>query len=231
MVAYLRAQQFTEQNGWQPGGSGLRRMGNGRRPANAAGYGPRGSLDDAVRAGGVARGRRAGVRSGSSSARAFSWSAARISIRGVPRMATAASSSRLPNSIPTKPGTTASTFAATARRRPTASWRCWRSDAAVGRPARDARPQRWLVGHHRDMDVPGFVGEAYQRWPRGLAFYYSAASGAGVSRARTWRPGRPWRRVLRRTQRGDGSWANPENLVKEDDPLIATAFAVRALVR
>jgi hypothetical protein len=34
---------------------------------------------------------------------------------------------------------------------------------------------------------------------------------------------------LKRTQRHDGSWANPENLVKEDDPLIATAFAVRAL--
>jgi len=35
--------------------------------------------------------------------------------------------------------------------------------------------------------------------------------------------------ALRRTQRRDGSWANPENLVKEDDPLIATPFAVIAL--
>jgi hypothetical protein len=35
---------------------------------------------------------------------------------------------------------------------------------------------------------------------------------------------------LKRSQRRDGSWVNPENLVKEDDPLIATAFAVRALV-
>jgi len=26
------------------------------------------------------------------------------------------------------------------------------------------------------MNVPGFKGEAYQRWPRGLAFYYAAAS-------------------------------------------------------
>ena len=33
-----------------------------------------------------------------------------------------------------------------------------------------------------------------------------------------------------KTQRPDGSWANPENLVKEDDPLIATPLAVRALV-
>jgi hypothetical protein len=35
---------------------------------------------------------------------------------------------------------------------------------------------------------------------------------------------------LRRTQHADGSWVNAENLVKEDDPLIATPFAVRALV-
>ena len=78
------------------------------------------------------------------------------------------------------------------------------------------------------MEVPGFVGVAYQRWPRGLAFYYSSASlqafqalhldaGSGVADG------------LKRTQRADGSWANPEKLVKEDDPLIATGFAVRAL--
>ena len=36
--------------------------------------------------------------------------------------------------------------------------------------------------------------------------------------------------ALRQTQRSDGSWANPENLVKEDDPLIATPFAIHALV-
>jgi hypothetical protein len=35
---------------------------------------------------------------------------------------------------------------------------------------------------------------------------------------------------LNRIQRADGSWANSENLVKEDDPLIATGFAVRALL-
>ena len=36
--------------------------------------------------------------------------------------------------------------------------------------------RQWLTTHHRDMDVPGFAGEAYQRWPRGLAFYYAASS-------------------------------------------------------
>jgi hypothetical protein len=49
----------------------------------------------------------------------------------------------------------------------------------------------------------------------------SSASGKG---------GQQSNRRLTQTQRADGSWANQENLVKEDDPLIATAFAIRALV-
>jgi hypothetical protein len=50
---------------------------------------------------------------------------------------------------------------------------------AIGRPPDDARiaaAKRWLTAHHRDMKVPGFVGAAYQRWPQGLMFYYSCAS-------------------------------------------------------
>jgi hypothetical protein len=98
---------------------------------------------------------------------------------------------------------------------------------ATGNGSYDLRvdaAQRWLITHHHDMRVPGFIGEAYHRWPQGLAFYYAAAAtrvfpAPGVSEA------------LLRTQRPDGSWSNPENLVKEDDPLIATAFAVRALAQ
>jgi hypothetical protein len=89
--------------------------------------------------------------------------------------------------------------------------------------------QRWLSSHHRDMNVPGFVGEAYDRWPHGLAFYYSAVS-AQAFRALKVDAGGAVIAGLRRTQRSDGSWANPENLVKEDDPLIATTFAVHAMV-
>jgi len=89
--------------------------------------------------------------------------------------------------------------------------------------------QRWMSGHHRDMNVPGFIGEAYERWPRGLAFYYSAVS-AQAFRALKVNAGATVIEGLRRTQRSDGSWANPENLVKEDDPLIATTFAVHAMV-
>ena len=77
--------------------------------------------------------------------------------------------------------------------------------------------------------MPGFIGAAYQRWPRGLAFYYSSAS-TQAFRALRVEVGSGVADALRRTQRPDGSWANAENLVKEDDPLIATGFAVRALV-
>jgi hypothetical protein len=103
---------------------------------------------------------------------------------------------------------------------------------ATGATADDTRVAaagRWLQSHHRDMEVPGFTGEAYQRWPRGLAFYYAAA-GTQAFRALHVEPGPGVVDGLKRTERSDGSWANPENLVKEDDPLIATAFAVRALV-
>jgi hypothetical protein len=88
--------------------------------------------------------------------------------------------------------------------------------------------ERWLAGHHRDMDAPGFTGEAYDRWPRGLAFYY-AATATQAFRSLAKDPGAGVREALRRAQRRDGSWSNAENLVKEDDPLIATPFAVRAL--
>jgi len=102
----------------------------------------------------------------------------------------------------------------------------------TGRPAADphvAAASRWLRERHHDMDVPGFIGEAYQRWPRGLAFYYAAAS-TEAFRALRAGAGRDVMEKLKRTQRTDGSWVNPENLVKEDDPLIATPFGIRALI-
>jgi squalene-hopene/tetraprenyl-beta-curcumene cyclase len=103
---------------------------------------------------------------------------------------------------------------------------------ATGHSLTDPRvlaARRWLSAHHRDMEVPGFVGEAYQRWPRGLMFYYSGVS-AKAFQALKVDAGSGVVEGLRKTQRADGSWANAENLVKEDDPLIATPFAVQALV-
>jgi squalene-hopene/tetraprenyl-beta-curcumene cyclase len=44
---------------------------------------------------------------------------------------------------------------------------------ALGRPPDDPRvraAEGWLTSHPGGMQVPGFLGEAYQRWPRGLSF-------------------------------------------------------------
>ena len=101
----------------------------------------------------------------------------------------------------------------------------------IGRPPDDAHiaaAKRWLTTHDRDMKVPGFVGAAYQRWPQGLMFYYSCA-GTEAFRSLHADAGSGIVDALKRMQRSDGSWANTENLVKEDDPLIATGFAVCAL--
>jgi hypothetical protein len=56
-------------------------------------------------------------------------------------------------------------------------------------------------------------------WSEGLRFYYAAA----ITRAM---PGLP---VVLPPQHADGSFSNTNQLVKEDDPLLATAFAVRVL--
>lgn len=83
------------------------------------------------------------------------------------------------------------------------------------------RARKWLRDHHRPNRVPGFEEGPRYLWSEGLRFYYAAA----VTRAA---PGLP---VLLPPQRADGSFRNPVNLVKEDDPLIATAFALRVLCK
>lgn len=86
---------------------------------------------------------------------------------------------------------------------------------------RIAKAIRWLKHHHQPDRAPGFDVAPYQSWGSGLRFYY-----AGVI-SRTM-PGLP---VLLPPQGSDGSFRNTNDLVKEDDPLIATAFAIHVLVR
>lgn len=78
---------------------------------------------------------------------------------------------------------------------------------------------KWLNDHHTPDRAPGFEAEPYQSWATGLRYYYAAA----ISRAM------PGLRVVLPPQENDGSFRNPNNLVKEDDPLIATTFAVHVL--
>jgi hypothetical protein len=103
---------------------------------------------------------------------------------------------------------------------------------AIGRGLDDARVRAaadWLVSRHSDESVPDFDDIRPGQSARGLWFYYAAASTAALSKL-----GLPLQPVLSpallERQRGDGSWVNREKRVKEDEPLIATALAVRALV-
>jgi hypothetical protein len=85
---------------------------------------------------------------------------------------------------------------------------------------RIAAAQAWLKEHHLEERAPGFDAEpARMGWSEGLRFYYAAA----IKRAMPSLP------VVLPPQNPDGSFANTNKLVKEDDPLLATAFAVRVL--
>ena len=84
---------------------------------------------------------------------------------------------------------------------------------------------RWFASH----DLASSFPPARQRYARGLRFYYAAARAEVFNRLGLPDPLPPADLVA--DQRSDGSWSNPEALVKEDDPLIATSFAVQALAR
>jgi hypothetical protein len=96
-----------------------------------------------------------------------------------------------------------------------------RAAGADDNDPRIVRAKKWLHDHHQLTRVPGFGEGPRAAWGEGLRFYYAAA----LKRAMPELP------VLLPPQRADGSWKNPSNLVKEDDPLIATAFAVRVLAK
>ena len=167
LVAYLRTQQFTEQNGWHPDDPvyGAWGMGGGRRtPPNT------GHVDlsmtryvlNALHAAGAA-----------DSDPAFT--AARIFVERCQNLDDGGFFFSTTEVDTNKAGQSGDHF------------RSYGTTTADGIAAllatghspehdRVAAARQWLVSHHRDMAVPGFVGEAYQRWPKGLAFYYSAAS-------------------------------------------------------
>jgi squalene-hopene/tetraprenyl-beta-curcumene cyclase len=86
---------------------------------------------------------------------------------------------------------------------------------------RVAAATRWLVEHHAADRAPGFDRAPFQSWSSGLRFYYAGAISAAL----------PDLDIVLPHQNADGSFRNTNTMVKEDDPLIATAFAVRVLAR
>jgi squalene-hopene/tetraprenyl-beta-curcumene cyclase len=98
---------------------------------------------------------------------------------------------------------------------------------AAGVPETDDRMVKalnWLTSHHLPDRAPGFESPAQasrKAWSTGLRFYY----GYVISRAAPHLP------LEIPEQAADGSFRNANNLVKEDDPLIATAFAIYMISR
>jgi hypothetical protein len=213
MVAHLRAQQFSEANGWTPehpayGGWGM--GGPLRRPPDA------GHVDlsmtrfvlEALRAAGV---------DGSDPA----MTRARVFLERSqnrdggfffsPVMAALNKAGQSADGF-TSYGTTTADGVLALR--------------ACGVPDSDDRIARgiaWLDSNHRSDLVPGFDEADGPRasWGSGLRFYYAAA----IARVR------PHYRVRLPEQAGDGSFRNANSRVKEDDPLIATAFAIQTMTR
>ena len=95
---------------------------------------------------------------------------------------------------------------------------------ACGVPDSDHRIARaiaWLDRNHQSDRVPGFDEGKSPRglWGAGLRFYYAGA----IARVR------PHLKVRLPDQADDGSFRNAIGLVKEDDPLIATTFAIQMI--
>jgi hypothetical protein len=94
---------------------------------------------------------------------------------------------------------------------------------AAGVPETDERVLgaiRWLEDHHTRDRAPGLDEGPYEGWDQGLRFYY----GGVISRAV------PELDIALPEQDADGAYRNPSNLVKEDDPLVATPLALEVLV-
>jgi squalene-hopene/tetraprenyl-beta-curcumene cyclase len=92
----------------------------------------------------------------------------------------------------------------------------------------------WLVKHFRPDTHPGQYIPTHEP-NRDAVYYYYAASVSKALRAAGVREagGKPWAESLAaelaKRQKDDGSWANPVELVRENDPIVATASAVTAL--
>ena len=97
---------------------------------------------------------------------------------------------------------------------------------AIGAPVDG--PLAWLARHHHTDGVPGFDEP---KWRDGMLYYYLAASAEAFRQAKGGPAG--WRQEMIRSlaarQRPDGSFRNESFIMKEDDPLIATALALLAL--
>jgi Prenyltransferase and squalene oxidase repeat len=98
--------------------------------------------------------------------------------------------------------------------------------------------RRWLVAHFRPDSHPGSYAPDREPNREAVYFYYCASAALALRSAGTKEVSaevRPlaWAELLseslRERQRSDGSWSNSAVAVREDDPIVATCLAIRAL--
>jgi len=112
----------------------------------------------------------------------------------------------------------------------------FRALLACGQKATDSRVAaagRWLASRFSAAEHPGQYAISREHLRPALFYYYSASVSealcisAGGSDAVNWIE--PLSTALLDRQRSDGSWVNAAVDVREDDPLVATPLAMRAL--
>jgi squalene-hopene/tetraprenyl-beta-curcumene cyclase len=111
--------------------------------------------------------------------------------------------------------------------------------ASCGVPESDPRRQAaraWLVKHFRASRHPGTYAGRREMDRMAVYYYYAASLAKAPAPALTAEAEEgtvPLKQLLAdellKRQRQDGSWVNPAHAVREDEPVVATSFALIAL--
>jgi len=95
--------------------------------------------------------------------------------------------------------------------------------------------QHWLKEHFRPDTHPGIYVPAHERHRDAVYFYYAASVARALRGSPAISTPPRWSddlaKELLKRQREDGSWANPVELVRENDPIVATGHAMIALAQ
>ncbi len=108
-------------------------------------------------------------------------------------------------------------------------------DLPEDKERRDAA-RGWLLKNFRADTHPGKYVEAHEANRKAVYYYYAASVSRAFRDSKLTLPdGRDWAlelaHELSKRQREDGSWANPVELVRENEPIVATCNAVSTLAR
>ncbi len=94
--------------------------------------------------------------------------------------------------------------------------------------------KEWFRRHKEVKICPGFAGTEASNdgWDKGVRLYFRSALSGRLSNVED-KPDVLMAQIAAATlasQKADGTWKNEVILMKEDDPLVATAFALRTLI-